>query len=56
MDDDQIRKAIEEYFQTDFENYHGDALYEGPCKFDEDAYYRAIELMEDAQLKIIWAE
>lgn len=54
MTDDEIRMAILEYFRTDFQNFGGDNLLEGPCNCDEDVYDRAIELLDGAQLHIAW--
>lgn len=56
MTDDEIRQAITRYFETEFQNFNGDNLLEGPCNCDEDAYDRACELLTGAQIVIVWPQ
>jgi hypothetical protein len=54
--DEEIRKAIEGSFQTQFMNYGGDSLMEGPCNNNEELYDRAEELLDKMQLTVSWID
>lgn len=54
VNDESIKNMVEEYFQTQFMNFGGDELLEGPCNNDEAMYTRVEELLQRMELRIEW--
>lgn len=54
MTDNEIMKAIENYFEIEFENFGGDNLDECLNGTGED-YERALELLTGSSIEIRWA-
>lgn len=54
MTDDEIREAIQKYFETEFQNFGGDVMLECAMDCDEDAYWRAEKLLPGAKIVIMW--
>ena len=52
--DSELKASVQAYWEIQFMNYGGDDVFEGPANNNADEYDRILELLEDAEIHIIW--
>lgn len=52
--DEELKQAVQEGWYWQFTNRNWDAIFEGPANGDEEEYERILELLDGAELHIVW--